>query len=59
MLCDCLGNMMRVKLSRMVDGRRVETGEVVRICDRCALKMSEDDYQKWVNKPIQPTDTGG
>lgn len=50
MLCDCFGNMMRVELTKLANGVRLKTGEIIRICDRCAFNLPENDYQKWVNQ---------
>jgi len=50
MLCDCLGNMIKIELTNLIKGKRVKTGEIIRVCDRCSFSLSEDEYQQWINQ---------
>lgn len=50
MLCDCFGDIIRVELCKLKNGKRVKTGQIVRICNRCGFSFTEKEYQAWVLK---------
>lgn len=48
MLCNCLGDLIRIKEFKILKGVIKYTGKIFYRCNRCSLLLSEKEYQNYI-----------